>query len=46
MDTRTYEKHELYRDMQAVLKFYCLRGNTPTKTTEKMKSVHGNNCMN
>ncbi len=45
MDAVTNEKCELHRDIEAVVTFYCLRGNTPTKLFEKMKSVHGKDCL-
>ncbi len=31
--------------MHAVVKFYCLRGKTPTKMFEKLKSVYGNDYL-
>ncbi len=45
MDAETNEKCELHSDMWALVKFYCLRGNTPTKTFEKMKSFYGDDCL-
>ncbi len=31
MDAETNEKCELCRDMRPMVKFYCLRGKTPTE---------------
>ncbi len=45
MDAKTNDKCELYRAMQAVVKFYCLKRNIMTKTFEKMKSVFGDGCL-
>ncbi len=45
MDAATNEKHQLRLDMQAVVKFYRLRGKTPTKTFEKMKFIYDNDCL-
>ncbi len=45
MDTKTIQKCELHRDMCSVMKFYSLRRKTPTKTSEKMKSVYGDGCL-
>ncbi len=41
MDAETNEKCELCWNMRAVVKFYCLKGKTQTKTFEKMKFVYG-----
>ncbi len=45
MNAETNEKCKLCCDMQAVGKFYCLRGKTSTKVIKKMKPVYGNNCL-
>ncbi len=45
MDAETNKKRELHCDMRAVMKFYCLRENTPTKTFEKIKFVYGDNFL-
>ncbi len=45
MDAETNKKRELRRDMLSVVKFYCLRGKTPTKISKKMKFVYGNDCL-
>ncbi len=39
MDDETNEKLKLCCDTWAVVKFYCLKGKTPTKMFQKMKSL-------
>ncbi len=39
------EKRELRRNMRAVVKFYCLRNKTATKTFKKIKEVYGDDCL-
>ncbi len=45
MNAERSEKLEFHRDMQAVVKLYCLRGKTSTKTYEKMISVYVDNYL-
>ncbi len=45
MGAETNEKHELYRDMWGVVKFYCLKGKILTKIFEQMISVYSNDCL-
>ncbi len=37
--------HESHRDQYAVIKFYCLRKKSATKTSEKMKVMYGDMCL-
>ncbi len=45
MDAKANKERELCRDMQAVMKFYCLRGKSSSKSFVKMKCIYSDDCL-
>ncbi len=45
MSETIVQKCDLQHDQRGVIKFYCLRKKSATKTYVKMKVVHGNECV-